>query len=148
MTRSHLYALLLGFIIDLLAGDPPRLPHPVRLIGGLIVACEKRLRAVFPKSPQGELWAGAVMAATVAGASLGSVLLLLWLCGLVSPLARLASETLLCWQLLAVKSLRTESMKVHAALSEGDIVKARRAVSMIVAGMPSPGRGRSGERRR
>ncbi len=132
MTYSHLYALFLGFMIDLLAGDPPRLPHPVRLIGRLIEASEKRLRAVFPKTPEGELWAGAAMAIIVAGASLGSALLLLRLLGLVSPLARLAAETVLCWQLLAVKSLRTESMKVRAALAEGDIAGARRAVSMIV----------------
>lgn len=38
----------------------------------------------------------------------------------------------MCWQILAVKSLRTESMKVHAALSAGDTEGARRAVSMIV----------------
>ncbi len=41
-------------------------------------------------------------------------------------------ETLLCWQLLAVKSLRVESMKVYRALKDGNIIAARKAVSMIV----------------
>ena len=38
----------------------------------------------------------------------------------------------MCWQILAVKSLRTESMKVCAALETGDLEASRRAVSMIV----------------
>ena len=38
----------------------------------------------------------------------------------------------MCWQILAVKSLRTESMKVYAALETGDLEASRRAVSMIV----------------
>ena len=38
----------------------------------------------------------------------------------------------MCWQILAVKSLATESMKVYAALETGDLEASRRAVSMIV----------------
>ena len=38
----------------------------------------------------------------------------------------------MCWQIFATKSLKDESMKVHAALETGDIVKSRYAVSMIV----------------
>jgi adenosylcobinamide-phosphate synthase len=37
-------ALLCGFGLDLLLGDPERLPHPVKGIGRLIVLLEKRLR--------------------------------------------------------------------------------------------------------
>lgn len=38
----------------------------------------------------------------------------------------------MCWQILAVKSLRDESMKVYGALESGDIRRSRYAVSMIV----------------
>ena len=41
-------------------------------------------------------------------------------------------ETILCAQILATKSLKTESMKVYQALQTGDLSKARYAVSMIV----------------
>lgn len=58
--------------------------------------------------------------------------LLLWLCGLVSPWLRLALESVMCWQILAVKSLRDETMKVYDALESGDLAASRRAVSMIV----------------
>ena len=54
----HLSALLLGFLLDLLFGDPRWLPHPVRAMGALIAGLEKPLRALFPKSPGGELAAG------------------------------------------------------------------------------------------
>ena len=56
----HLLALLLGFCLDLLLGDPPGAPHPVRVIGALIAALEKGLRRIFPKSPGGELAGGIV----------------------------------------------------------------------------------------
>lgn len=38
----------------------------------------------------------------------------------------------MCWQILAVKSLRDETMKVYDALVSGDLAASRRAVSMIV----------------
>ena len=38
----------------------------------------------------------------------------------------------MCWQILATKSLRDESMKVYAALQTGSLSDAQRAVSMIV----------------
>jgi adenosylcobinamide-phosphate synthase len=41
-------------------------------------------------------------------------------------------ESLLCWQLLAAKSLKTESMKVYHSLCDDDIESARKNVSMIV----------------
>lgn len=58
--------------------------------------------------------------------------MLLWLCERVSLWLRLAVESVMCWQILAVKSLRDESMKVYGALESGDIRRSRYAVSMIV----------------
>ena len=57
---------------------------------------------------------------------------LLYACAQVSPWLRLAVESLMCWQILAARSLRDESMKVYAALKTGDLEKSRYAVSMIV----------------
>ena len=45
----RLFALLLGFLLDLLLGDPRWLPHPIRAIGALIAGLEKLLRKIFPK---------------------------------------------------------------------------------------------------
>ena len=54
-------ALIAGFFIDLLLGDPRWLYHPVRIIGNSIAWLEKRLRRIFPKTPEGEKWAGALL---------------------------------------------------------------------------------------
>ena len=54
-------ALALGFLIDVLLGDPHSLPHPVVAIGKLIAALEKALRRLFPATPAGERWAGGVL---------------------------------------------------------------------------------------
>ena len=41
--QYHAAALFFGFVLDLLIGDPYRLPHPVRFIGKLISFFENRL---------------------------------------------------------------------------------------------------------
>ena len=48
-------AVLGGFMLDLLFGDPAWLPHPVVYMGKAISALERRLRARLPRTPQGEL---------------------------------------------------------------------------------------------
>ncbi len=130
--KYHLISLLLGFFLDLALGDPHWAPHPVRAMGALIAALEKLLRRCFPKTPRGELAGGAVLAVLVPGICTGVGAAVFRLCGLLSPWFRLAAETVLCYQLLAARSLRDESMKVYTALKTGSLEDARRAVSMIV----------------
>ena len=128
----RLFALLLGFFLDLLLGDPRWLPHPIRAIGALIAALEKALRRLFPKRQGGELAGGAALVILVLALSGGFTLLVLWLCGQVGLWLRFLAETVLCYQLLATRSLKGESMKVYQALKAGDLEGARHAVSMIV----------------
>ena len=130
--KWSLLALIFGFCIDLLLGDPQGFPHPVVLIGRLISALERLLRTWFPKTPAGERTAGGILWLLVAAASTAVPALLLWLCRRISPWLALAVESLMCWQILAAKSLRDESMKVYAALETGDLERSRQAVSMIV----------------
>lgn len=125
-------ALLLGFLIDCVVGDPHSLPHPVIFIGKLISATEKLLRKVFPKTKTGETLAGGLLWLIVVTVSGGIPFGLLYLCQIVSPWLCLAVHSIMCWQILAAKSLKDESMKVYAALKTGDINASRYAVSMIV----------------
>ena len=127
-----LYALILGFCLDLIIGDPHGLPHPVVLIGKLIDVTEKGMRKLFPKTVRGENLAGAAIWVIVVMVSTGLPALVLWLAYGVSRWLGLALETVMCAQILATKALRQESMKVCQALQTGDVSKARYAVSMIV----------------
>lgn len=125
-------AVELGFILDLLVGDPHWLYHPIRLVGHLISGLEKVLRKVFPKTEKGELTAGVFLLLLTTGITTGVVLGLLILAGWIHPWLRFALEVLMCYQLLATKSLKVETMKVYDALQEGDLEKSRYAVSMVV----------------
>ncbi|MEG1072214.1 MAG: adenosylcobinamide-phosphate synthase CbiB [Oscillospiraceae bacterium] len=128
----RLLALFLGFGLDLIFGDPHWLPHPVRAIGWLIEHLEKPLRRLFPKTPRGEQTAGLFLVLLVLGISTALTAGVLALCGLVSPWLRFGLEALICYQLLATKSLAGESRKVYTALKTEGLDSARRAVSMIV----------------
>ena len=46
-----LWAMVIGFGLDLLLGDPQGWPHPVAAIGRLIAALERGLRRIFPATP-------------------------------------------------------------------------------------------------
>lgn len=125
-------ALTLGFGLDLLIGDPHGVIHPVVLIGKLISALEKLLRRLFPKTPKAERIAGGVLWLAVVSITAGLSWSLLKLGYWVSPWLGLALQTLMTAQILATKSLKTESMKVYTALKNGTLTCARQAVSMIV----------------
>lgn len=128
----HLLALVLGFCIDLLFGDPHSIPHPVVLIGRLISATEKLVRKIFPKTVRGENVAGGVLWLLVVLIPTAVSLGILYLGYKISPWLGLALESIMCWQILATKSLKVESMKVYTALKAGNPAEYRRAVSMIV----------------
>lgn len=130
--KYTIIALIAGFVIDLLIGDPRWLYHPVIVIGKWISFLEKRIRAVFPKNNSGELLGGIVEVFFVCLASFGVPFLALRFLYGHWVWAGLLLETFWCYQMLATKSLKVESMKVYDKLKNGTIEEARYAVSMIV----------------
>ena len=127
-----LYALCIGFCIDLIVGDPHGFPHPVVGIGRLISLLERLFRRLLPKTKGGEIAAGACIWVLTGLISAGLPAALLYGAQKLSVWLRLALESVMCWQILATKSLRDESMKVFSALRGGTLDEARQAVSMIV----------------
>ena len=128
----HTIALTAGFLLDLLIGDPRWLYHPVCLIGNLIAVLEKGIRKIFPKTQKGELLGGFLEVVLVCLLSFGIPAVILSVLYRNVPALGCAVETFWCYQLLATKSLKDESMKVHDRLLNGTIEEARYAVSMIV----------------
>lgn len=125
-------SILIGFVLDLVLGDPKWMPHPVRLLGWTIDAMERRFRAWFPKTEKGERAAGRCMAILLPLLTLIITVDFLWLCYNVTPWLYMAVQAILCWQCLAMRDLGTESDRVRIALKEGDLEKARKQVSRIV----------------
>ena len=90
--KWSLFALLIGFGIDLIVGDPHGLPHPVVGIGKLISLLERRFRAPFPKTARGEIFAGACIWLCTVLVSAGLPALILYGAQRVSVYLRLAGD--------------------------------------------------------
>ena len=127
-------AILAGYILDLLFGDPAGRFHPVCFIGKLISALENKLYCKSDpdrrKQSRGTcltvlvliitilVTAGILVIALIAGEKTGGLIYLIL-------------AALFCDSTLAVRDLRKESMQVASALNKG-LPDARRALSRIV----------------
>ena len=132
MLQYSALALAVGFVLDLLIGDPRWLYHPVRIIGNAIAFLERILRKIFPAGQRGERAAGFVLVVCILLFSGAIPLVILWIGFRVHTALGVALECFLCYQMLAVRSLKDESMRVHDALRDGTLEDGRKAVSMIV----------------
>lgn len=131
--KYHMLAFFLGFLLDLTLGDPNGFPHPIRLIGSLITGLEKRLLGkTVARNEKNELKKGIVLAVTVSVITIFTTVLLLAGAYSLHPIAGIAIEMVMTYQILATKCLKKESMKVYRCLKDGDLNAARKAVSMIV----------------
>ncbi|MCM1284059.1 MAG: adenosylcobinamide-phosphate synthase CbiB [Muribaculaceae bacterium] len=135
----HAIAFLLGFLLDLLLGDPYCFPHPVRLMGKLTTAAGKMLRGTgrrenIKKADQNkrELWQGIGLVCMVSVSVTAVTAVLLLTAYRIHPVVGIAVETLMTYQMLAAKCLKVESMKVYECLKNGELLQAGQAVSMIV----------------
>ena len=139
MLKYHMTAFFLGFLLDLLLGDPYWLPHPIRLIGNLIAALDRKLLGNPEESERNdhreflkEFHRGIVLVALVLLSVTVVAAVLLFGGYALHPYIGLVLETIMTYQILAAKCLKVESMKVYACLKRGDLPAARKAVSMIV----------------
>ncbi len=136
--RERILVICMGALLDLCFGDPQWLWHPVRGMGKLTEWTEAGLRRLFRLRADRDAdagkkkAAGALLAAIVPAVSLAAVWGCLNLAGILHPALRIILEGIVCYQMLAMKSLKTQSMKVYDALKDRDVEAARKAVSMIV----------------
>jgi adenosylcobinamide-phosphate synthase len=110
---------LAAYVLDWIAGDPPWIPHPVRLMGAAISTGERWLRR--PAYPTIEIAQGAALTSLVVGGS--------WAAARAG--GRYA-EILLAWTTLATRSLLDESAAVVRAVEARNLPLARRRLAMIV----------------
>lgn len=131
----HILAFCIGFLLDLIIGDPHWLYHPVRIIGLLISLLEKiflKRKSDSERHEKKELALGVVTVIIVVSLTFlvtGSIVAGSYF---INKFLGLAIEAILTYFILATKSLKYESMKVYKALEKGTLEDARKAVSMIV----------------
>lgn len=125
-------AFWLGYLADLIFGDPYWMPHPIRLIGKLIESAEKTIRK-FAKGEGALKFGGVLLLIVVVSVSFAVPFGILKLASGVSPYLALAIEVLMVYQILATKCLDVETAKVRKKLELGDLEGARHAISMLVS---------------
>lgn len=131
--KYHIMAFFLGFLLDLLFGDPYFLPHPIRLIGSLIAKVEKCfLGKNKSRNEKRKLRQGICMVIIVLSSTMTAATLILLLAYSMNCYLGMAVEMIMTYQILAAKCLKDESMKVYQCLKEKTLPEARKAVSMIV----------------
>ncbi|MCR5734308.1 MAG: adenosylcobinamide-phosphate synthase CbiB [Lachnospiraceae bacterium] len=130
----HLIALISGYLLDLLIGDPHWIWHPVSLIGRLITFLEKKLLNITSnnRNNRKELKNGLFTCFTVCIITVMSTVTILILSYMLNRYFGAAIEAIMTCYILAAKSLYNESMKVFNDIENDDEEKARYDLSMIV----------------
>lgn len=124
-----LISMIIGFILDLIFGDPHWIPHPIRLIGNVISKGEVIIRKIFKDK---EFLGGVCLSLLVTSFSFIIPLLILHIAGKINVILKIVIESLFIYQIMAAKSLKDESMRVYKYLCKKDIKNSRKYLSWIV----------------
>ncbi|MFW6284396.1 MAG: adenosylcobinamide-phosphate synthase CbiB [Desulfosalsimonas sp.] len=126
---SAAWIIAAALALDLLTGDPARLPHPVRLMGGAAARLEKPFRALLSN----EFTAGLAFAAVLVSGTYVITLAGVMLARLAHPAAGTVLEILLVYACICPRCLYDEAGKVHQALAAGRPDQGRALIAMLVS---------------
>lgn len=131
--------IVIGYFLDLIFGDPQTKYHPICIIGSLISKTEKIILSFdfFNKGDEQEqnkklFFGGVILAVIVIFISFTVPFAILYLLGRISIWLKVAIEGVMCYFILAQKSLKQQSMAVYNELENDDIISARTKLSYIV----------------
>lgn len=130
--KYQFIVLTAGFLLDCILGDPEWMPHMIRIMGKAISFYSKRIRRILPKTNRGELMGGGILVLLMLLTFGGAGVLTLWLANLLHPIFAIILGTLINYQMLAMKDLKKESLRVYEALMHESLIYARKTVSRIV----------------
>lgn len=129
---SYLFALLMGYILDLCLKDFGYTYRLVCRIKDWIRTLEIQIRNWFSKTEKGEIFAEGVFVGIVSIVLGGGGAILLLLADLLHPMVSFLVASMICYQMLHTKSIQDKSRKVYRELKTGNLNKARKAVSVFV----------------
>lgn len=125
-----LSAIIAGYLLDLLLGDPQSWPHPVRWIGNLINLVQAKVRE-YCQTQSALFWGGLALWLIV----VGTTYLATWaVLALLTPFPFIhwLAEAVMIYTLLATKCLNDAAMSVYHALKSGSLSDSRTQLSYIV----------------
>jgi len=125
--HSHLLALTIAFLIDLLIGDPKSLPHPVRGMGNLIAFLENKLNCGSYRKLKGFVFLLLFLIIIFA-----VVFMFLWSAYKLNFALGIAVEAWLISTTIATKGLKDAALQIYIPLKENDFVAARKNLAMVV----------------
>mgnify|MGYP003616050117 CR=1 FL=1 len=116
---EFLIKIYIAYILDLILGDPHKIPHPVQIIGKLISFLEKKLINLPNKKFYGGVLNIIVLVITFV------------ICYFLQKIAII--EIYLMYTVFSTKCLADEGNKVHKILKANNLIKARRELSYLVS---------------
>lgn len=126
----NLISIYLGYILDLIIGDPYSFPHPVKYIGKLIKTLESFIRRVFKTEGLLKFGGFILCIATVAIAYIVTYLFVNIF--KFNYILYILVNGFVIYTTLATKCLKDEAIKVYNVLKTGDLEKSRIQLSYIV----------------
>lgn len=125
-------ALAAAYLLDLLLGDPPALPHPVRLLGRAIGCLERLARRLF-LSALGLKIAGALIVIIITGSAVILSLVVLGAAYRAHLIAGLFAEVYIFFAMLAGGDLYHHVARVEKDLQAGNLDQARASTANLVS---------------
>ena len=117
-----------AFALDMLLGDPPRFPHPVRWMGSAIAAAEPWFRRL----PVNGVLAGGLFTAVLVAGTWASAALMIAAFREARPSLGTALEIGMLYFCLSARSLNDAAMEIFKLLNQGRTDEARSRVALIV----------------
>jgi len=122
------YQIVVAILLDFISGDPPSLPHPVKLIGRFASFVETPLRRIFANART----AGAVAVLTILIVTGLATYAVIIGAGLLHPRAADVVSVGLLYTTFAARDLSRHSLNVYRELKAGNIEEARKKVALLV----------------
>ena len=127
---TNILIMILGYIMDLVFGDPYWFPHPVRFIGKLISKTEKFIRKHAKSEKSLKYWGILMWLVPVVTTALVTALIVK--IASFNKYVEIFVSAFIIYTTLSTKCLKDEATKIYKVLETGDIKKSRVQLSYIV----------------
>lgn len=127
---ANILIMILGYIMDLVFGDPYWFPHPVRFIGKLISKTEKFIRKHAKSEKSLKYWGILMWLVPVVTTAIVTALIVK--IANFNKYVEIFVSAFIIYTTLSTKCLKDEATKIYNVLETGDIKKSREQLSYIV----------------